>query len=230
MADDGPRVEVTRNGPYRVTGGPPLSRQVIGTDERGQSVEWIEGERLPDMDTYELCRCGRSGHKPYCDGSHERVGFQAEEGPAARVPYLQMAQEQDGPEYTLTDAEPLCAFARFCDADGQVWNLIEKPGGGERAKQEAQHCPGGRLVPWKLDERRALEPELPLSLGLIEDPAQGVSGPLWVRGGIPVVDDAGEPYEGRNRMALCRCGASKNKPFCDGSHAAVGFDDGAVTT
>ena len=35
-------------------------------------------------------------------------------------------------------------------------------------------------------------------------------------------------YEGRNRVTLCRCGASSNKPFCDGSHASVKFDDGLV--
>jgi CDGSH-type Zn-finger protein len=59
----------------------------------------------------------------------------------------------------------------------------------------------------------------------MEDPVQGVAGPLCVRGGIPVVGADGEPYEVRNRVTLCRCGASRNKPFCDGSHAAVGFTD-----
>ncbi len=60
---------------------------------------------------------------------------------------------------------------------------------------------------------------------MIEDPQEGVSGPLWVRGGIPVVSADGTPYEVRNRVTLCRCGASQNKPFCDGSHASIGFTD-----
>ena len=64
------------------------------------------------------------------------------------------------------------------------------------------------------------------SIGLVEDPSVGVSGPLWVRGGIPVVSSDGVQYEPRNRTTLCRCGASRNKPFCDGTHAAIGFDDG----
>jgi CDGSH-type Zn-finger protein len=46
-----------------------------------------------------------------------------------------------------------------------------------------------------------------------------------VRGGIPVVGADGVTYEVRNRQALCRCGASSNKPFCDGSHASIGFKD-----
>jgi hypothetical protein len=57
------------------------------------------------------------------------------------------------------------------------------------------------------------------SLGLIEDTARHVSGPIWVRGGVPVVSADGQPYEIRNRVALCRCGRSANKPFCNGSHA-----------
>ena len=50
----------------------------------------------------------------------------------------------------------------------------------------------------------------------------GVSGPLFVRGGIKVLDSRGEPYEIRNRVTLCRCGRSSNKPLCDGSHQSPG--------
>ena len=57
-----------------------------------------------------------------------------------------------------------------------------------------------------------------LSIGIVEDPAKRCSGPLWVLGGIAVESAGGEAYEVRNRVTLCRCGASKNKPFCDGTH------------
>jgi len=75
---------------------------------------------------------------------------------------------------------------------------------------------------------KAIEHHLPVSIGVIEDPVEGVSGPLWLRGAIPVIAADGFAYEVRNRVTLCRCGASKHKPFCDGSHAAVKFDDGAL--
>jgi hypothetical protein len=55
--------------------------------------------------------------------------------------------------------------------------------------------------------------------------AKGLSGPLWVHGGIGVIGADGFAYEVRNRVALCRCGASRNKPFCDGSHVSTGFND-----
>ena len=49
-------------------------------------------------------------------------------------------------------------------------------------------------------------------------------GPLIVRGPIQLVDERGDPVERRRRtIALCRCGASGIRPFCDGSHRLVGF-------
>lgn len=69
----------------------------------------------------------------------------------------------------------------------------------------------------------------PSMIGVVEDPALGCSGPLWVRGGITVEAADGKPYEKRNRVTLCRCGASDNKPFCNGSHASMKFDDGLMS-
>ncbi|HEY2476158.1 MAG TPA: CDGSH iron-sulfur domain-containing protein [Candidatus Cybelea sp.] len=71
-----------------------------------------------------------------------------------------------------------------------------------------------------------LEPRLEPSISLIEDPAMKCSGPLWVRGGVRIEGAGGQEFEVRNRVTLCRCGASQNKPFCDGTHADIGFNDG----
>jgi CDGSH-type Zn-finger protein len=71
-----------------------------------------------------------------------------------------------------------------------------------------------------------VEPSLAPSIGLVHDTAKKIGGPIWVRGGIPVVGADGKEYEVRNRVTLCRCGASGNKPFCDGSHASIEFQDG----
>jgi hypothetical protein len=84
-------------------------------------------------------------------------------------------------------------------------------------------CPAGRLVAWDKASGRPIEHALPVSIGLVEDPEQQCAGPLWLRGGIPVVAADGFEYEVRNRVTLCRCGESKNKPFCDGAHAAIKF-------
>jgi CDGSH-type Zn-finger protein len=229
MVDEALSISVTENGPYQVTGPIPLAIQTIVTDDEGQSVEWRQGEALSTPEGYRLCRCGQSRTKPFCDGSHERVAFDGTET-ASREPYLAQAEEEDGPRLILTDAEALCAFARFCDFGGQVWNLVQQDdeASASLAIQEAERCPSGRLVAWDRRARGQHEPHLDPSIGVVEDPEQGVSGPLWVRGRIQVTAADGYPYEVRNRITLCRCGSSNNKPFCDGTHAMVGFDDGMI--
>ena len=57
------------------------------------------------------------------------------------------------------------------------------------------------------------------------------NGPILVQGPITVVDAAGNQFQiptEKPSVALCRCGQSKNKPFCDGSHASMGFHDDAM--
>ena len=49
------------------------------------------------------------------------------------------------------------------------------------------------------------------------------NGPYLVRGGVIVMDADGNPFEAKDVVALCRCGHSNNKPFCDGSHTAADF-------
>jgi CDGSH-type Zn-finger protein len=219
------RVTVTRDGPYMVQGNIPLSVQSIGGDAQGGSEAWIEGKTYPPQEKYALCRCGHSKNKPFCDGTHAKIGFNGSET-ASREPYAEQAQSFDGPALMLTDAEDLCAFGRFCDPNGKVWNQVKRTNNPEvRAMfiRQVGNCPAGRLVAWDKKTGNALEPDYPLSIGLIEDPAEKCAGPLWLRGGIPVVSSDGFEYEIRNRVTLCRCGESENKPFCDGTHAAVKF-------
>ncbi|HET7037703.1 MAG TPA: CDGSH iron-sulfur domain-containing protein [Thermomicrobiaceae bacterium] len=225
------RITVTEDGPYLVEGGIPVAQQIIEPNEEGASWEWRQGTVFRSRRRYQLCRCGQSQNKPFCDGSHETNGFIGTET-ASRAPYLEQAKVYEGPELTLTDAEPLCASARFCDACGSIWNLVEEAGAEARALtiREAGHCPSGRLVAWKraADGKLELagEPEFEKSIGVVEDPEVGCSGPLWVRGGIEIVSADGTAYQIRNRVTLCRCGQSQNKPFCDGSHRVIDFQDG----
>jgi len=224
------KIQVTKDGPYVVTGAVPLVEQIVETDDDGFAWEWQEGRTYEAAATFKLCRCGRSRTKPFCDSSHKRVGFDGTET-ADRSPYLDAAEVYQGPQMSLTDVAPLCALARFCAAHGNAWHLVERTD-DERERRllehEATHCPSGRLVAWRGAQGQGgvpVEPDLPPSIGLVQDPPRGVSGPLWVRGGIPIESADGAPYEGRNRVTLCRCGESKNKPFCDGSHIQAGFRD-----
>ena len=165
---------------------------------------------------------------PFCDGSHARTGFDGTET-ATREPYGEEAKAIVGPVMTLTDVEGLCALARFCDPNGGVWALVQETDNAEARRdfvRQTCDCPSGRLVAWDNATGEPIEPHYEPSIGLVEDPVEECSGPLWVRGGIGIVSADGHHYEVRNRVTLCRCGASQNKPFCDGAHVAIKFKDG----
>ena len=73
------KITVTRNGPYLVQGSIPLAVQTIVSDSEGGSREWRQGRTFTVKQEYRLCRCGQSANKPFCDGTHTKVGFKAEE-------------------------------------------------------------------------------------------------------------------------------------------------------
>jgi CDGSH-type Zn-finger protein len=229
MSEQDPGIKVRPDGPYIVSGSVPISKQVIVTDQAGVCVGWREDERYPEKAVCGLCRCGASRTKPYCDGTHVAVGFEGTET-ADRGPCRDRADVIDGPLLMLTDATDLCGEARFCDANGGLWNRVldaGTPDAADKVIQQTNLCPTGRYVVWDQETSEAIEPAFDPSIGLVEDPALGVSGGLWVRGGIPIEAADGAVYEVRNRVTLCRCGASENKPFCDGTHREIGFTDEA---
>ena len=117
------RIEIRQNGPYIVSGNLPLSKEIIGTNANGESVEWKRGQEYPPEEQYALCRCGQSAKKPFCDSTHKKVHFDGTET-ASREPYREQAEVMQGPLMSLTDDEHLCAFARFCDPHGKVWKLV----------------------------------------------------------------------------------------------------------
>ena len=187
------RIKVTKNGPYLVSGGLPLSEQRIRVDSKGQPHGWEEGRKLPTPKGYSLCRCGHSRNTPFCDGSHARVGFNGKEK-ATRKPYMAQAARIKGPELLLTDAEDLCAGARFCHRAGGIWKLTRKskdPKARQTAIEEACDCPSGRLVVWD-KKGKAIEPRLKPSIALVVEPQADHAGPVWVRGGIPVESADGD--------------------------------------
>jgi CDGSH-type Zn-finger protein len=110
-----------------------------------------------------------------------------------------------------------------------VWTLTRQDADEfcrEEALIAASECPAGRLVAVSKDDGQDLEEEFSPEVVVLQDPQKDVSAALAVRGPVQLVSANGEEYEVRNRVALCRCGQSSNKPYCDASHVSAGYTDG----
>ena len=113
------------------------------------------------------------------------------------------------------DEGSLCAIVRFCDPDGSCWNLVKDSQTLDKAIDETFNCNSGRLTVIK--DGKKVEKEYDKQIIAVLDTERKRLGPLWVTGYIPVKSETTD-YEVRNRVTLCRCGRSYNKPFCDGMH------------
>ena len=221
-ADQQPQIRVTSDGPYEVAGLPVGRTHQIET-EYGEPVDWAPVEPLPaGGPVVRLCRCGASSTKPFCDDSHETTDWDpavtADTGPRAT-----RARRFHGTDVVMTDDHSLCTHAGYCgDRFTNVWRMLGETGDPEirtRLQHMVELCPSGTLAWAPDDDADEVEPSFDPSVAISDD------GPIWVRGGVPVVGPEGEVYETRNRQTLCRCGRSRNKPFCDGTHKATGFTD-----
>lgn len=223
MPDHGYRVRITQDGPYEVTGSPPLVRTAQVETEFGEPIGWTDPTPIEAPEAFDLCRCGASSRKPFCDATHERVSFDGNEV-ADRRPRSERARVIKGRDVVVTDDVTLCTHAGHCaDRFTDVWDMIRStadPAVRDRLRGMVELCPSGRLAHAPSVDADEVEPAFEPAVAVIED------GPLWVRGGIPVESADGTTYEVRNRLTLCRCGHSGNKPFCDGTHKEIGFRDG----
>lgn len=218
------KITILKDGPYIVSGNVPLSEKII--TPKGNTYEYKEGRSLPQAETYALCRCGHTKTPPFCDGSHEECKFDGTET-ASNSAYMDRIDLRiQGPEVDLLD-DGRCAFARFCHReDGDLWTLTKSsnPEHVEDVIKGARECPSGRLV-IKDKEGNTVEEEFEAEIEVLQDPEKGVSGPLYVKGNIEIKSSNGYTYEKQNRLTLCRCGESRNKPFCDAMHVPTGYLD-----
>ena len=202
-----PVIEPSEDGPYVVKG---LS-----------TIRNSKGESLPAKDVVALCRCGGSSNKPFCDGTHAKIEFRSESltdgGNDKRDSYA-------GSKITIHDNRAICAHAGRCTAGlPAVWRMQVEPwidADGAEADaiiETVRKCPSGALsysvegVEFRDQDR---EPMVTVSQ----------DGPYVVTGGIGLDVPRGEGAS-TEHYTLCRCGGSKNKPFCDGTHWRIKFKD-----
>ena len=222
MAEEVQSITVRGNGPYIVRGGIPLVRKKPVMSEHGEPLTWQKEDVLSTEEVYRLCRCGQSNKKPFCDGTHTLVEFDGLET-ADTGPIADRSVFHEGERIVVQDDRSLCMHAGFCGNQvTNIWKMIEQTDDTQvRAQLMAMvdRCPSGALSFALEPDAEIVEPDLPKEVAVIPD------GPLWISGGIPVTRSDGQPLETRNRVTLCRCGASAKKPLCDGTHKEIGFSD-----
>ena len=194
------------DGPLHVRG--PIDLQ----NSRGESVTTAE--------QFWLCRCGGSAKKPFCDGTHKRNGFTSARlsDPAARG-----TVDHVGRRITIHDNRSACAHAGHCtDHAPAVFRMKSEPWIDADAETVAtivatiEKCPSGALA-CSIDGVRQEPAARAPAIHITRD------GPYAVVGG-PVLKGDAAPVSAEH-YTLCRCGQSKNKPFCDGAHWGAGFKD-----
>ncbi|HET6201985.1 MAG TPA: CDGSH iron-sulfur domain-containing protein [Planctomycetota bacterium] len=181
------------------------------------------GEPIQNQPYVALCRCGGSKTKPFCDGTHLTNGFRSEK---AKDRTSDRREAYAGKEVVVHDNRGLCAHAGHCTSGlPRVFREEEEPwidADGATAQEildVVRRCPSGALsasirgAGARSEERG--DPRIVVSK----------DGPYEVEGVIELLGEAFGEGASRDHYCLCRCGASKNKPFCDGSHWEVGFRD-----
>ena len=114
-------------------------------------------------------------------------------------------------------AKCLHALPEVFDVNARPWVNVEGAPRDEIAAAVLT-CPTGALRYEGVNDPGFVEPsEEPTTVEVRP------GGPIYIRGHVKVTGPGGEVIAEENRVALCRCGASQNKPFCDNSHRLIGF-------
>jgi len=121
--------------------------------------------------------------------------------------------------YCIHVAECLRGLPRVFDPMRRPWIDVDAASADEIA-EVVMRCPTGALHFRRLDGG-------PQEPSFLETTVQlRPNGPLFVRGKVRIEDAGGHLVREDTRTALCRCGGSENKPFCDGTHRKIGFRTG----
>jgi CDGSH-type Zn-finger protein len=206
-----PKIACLPDGPYKLVEPMPELRRSSGTP-------------LGTAGTAALCRCGGSKNKPFCDGTHRTNGFSdanlADGKNDRRESYA-------GKRITIHDNRGLCSHAGFCtDSLKSVFRMGSEPwidpdgAAVEEIIATVRKCPSGALS-YSIDGVEHRDEERVPAVTVTDH------GPYAVTGGVELVGATFGDGASREHYTLCRCGASKNKPFCDGSHWHANFRDPA---
>jgi len=198
-----------------------------------ENLQNSKGEPLSTVSGVALCRCGASKNKPFCDGTHSIIGFSTDNkdiGSNSGEKKITKNKRKDyvGKKITIHDNRRICSHAAECVNNlPSVFKLNSRPWIEPDAAEVNKiidtvlKCPSGALS-YSIDS---------IEYGDQNDrnPMVTVSkdGPYIITGSIELIGNNIQFGDGASKehYTLCRCGASQNKPFCDGMHGSINFSD-----
>ena len=209
-----PRIACLPNGPYYL-----LNEQQPRVVE---SLQNSRGEQLSTVRGVALCRCGGSRNKPFCDGTHGTNSFS---GKKLANGSKDKRDNYVGKGMTIHDNRGICAHSGQCtDNLAAVFKLKTEPwidpdgAKVEKIIETIRKCPSGALS-YTLEGVEHRDQEREPMVTVSKD------GPYCVTGGVELIGESRAEGASLEHYTLCRCGGSKNKPFCDGTHWHIKFKD-----
>jgi CDGSH-type Zn-finger protein len=223
-----PKILPLPNGPYYLIND--MQPKVV------YNLQNFKGEPLSTTVGIALCRCGASKNKPFCDGTHNVIGFSSanrtldENDDTKKTAIKDKRRNYPGKEITVHDNRKICSHAAECVNNlSSVFKLGSRPWINPDASKMndiigvVRRCPSGALS-YSIDGVEYRDPEEQ------RNPIVTVlkNGPYHITGGIELIGENIQFGEGASKehYTLCRCGASENKPFCDGAHKSSKFNAG----
>ena len=220
-----PKILVLPNGPYYLIND--IEPKVVDNlwNSRGESLSTTLGVAL--------CRCGASKNKPFCDGTHGTIQFSSEnkvlvDDDSDHV-IKDLRKSYMGNQITINDNRRICSHAAECVKNlSSVFRFNARPwispnaADSEEIISAIKKCPSGALS-YSIDgteyqDQDNRKPQVTVSK----------DGPYNITGGIELIGVNNVQWadgSSKEHYTLCRCGASNNKPFCDGKHKEINFKD-----
>ena len=141
----------------------------------------------------------------------------------------EVIREYSNGEITIVWKPAKCIHVKFCWQElPEVFNPQKRPwvnphgASSERIIKQVDRCPSGALTYYKNDQKQKKMETKKTEKYLVEVQAL-TNGPLLITGPFHYKDKNGKTIEKDEPTAFCRCGGSKNMPFCDGTHEKINF-------
>jgi CDGSH-type Zn-finger protein len=218
------KIIVSLDGPYCIEGDIPIVRKTQIVSEYGEPLGWKDEGEIPGASGRDLCRCGHSHEKPFCDLTHCEIFFDGTEKAPTNSTVERRHTFRGSTGIVVRRDYTVCMESGFCaNRLTSIEKMASKTADPRiRALVIAmiERCPSGSFTYAPAEGEADVEVDLPQQIAVTtEMTSEGpIMGPLWVTGGIPIERSDGQPIETRNRVTLCRCGLSEIKPLCDGKH------------